>query len=223
MTPHFQTYPSPKRPLPPEEEWLAGELLVPPRDYLLYSRLHLPSLHLSALASTKLSTNLQGSLAFMHSPGALFRSDAGTNGGSGGSATSGTGGGSSSGSQQGGPATPPSPPGNLLLSLQQDHGRWATEYTYSAKDGMFGLRGLWNFGLSEDMLRPCTLEDYPIIQPSNPATSPRIAATSSNGSEIKTGTLIDQEHSSENGLRGRFSAGGEIYFSVKQRSLGRKW
>lgn len=221
MTPHFQTYPSPRRPLPPEEEYLAGDLLVPPRDYLLYSRLHLPTLHLSALASTKLSTNLQGSLAFMHSPGTLFRSDGGSSGG-GGSAGSGVGLSSSSTQQQSGPTFPPSPPANLLLSLQQDHGRWATEYTYSAKDGMVGLRGLWNFGLTEEMLRPTALEDYPIVHKAGPALSSRVTpgevVDKDDGS--KRGTLIDQEYSSENGLRGRFSAGGEIYFSVKQRSLG---
>lgn len=221
MTPHFQTYPSPRRPLPPEEEYLAGDLLVPPRDYLLYSRLHLPTLHLSALASTKLSTNLQGSLAFMHSPGALFRSDGGSSGGSG-SAGSGVGSSSSSTQQQSGPTFPPSPPANLLLSLQQDHGRWATEYTYSAKDGMVGLRGLWNFGLTEEMLRPTALDDYPIVHTAGPALLSSLSPGEFEGKtdDGKRGPLVDQEDSSENGLRGRFSAGGEIYFSVKQRSLG---
>jgi distribution and morphology protein 10 len=221
MTPHFQTYPSPRRPLPPEEEYLAGDLLVPPRDYLLYSRLHLPTLHLSALASTKLSTNLQGSLAFMHSPGTLFRSDGGSSGGSG-SAGSGVGSASSSTQQQSGPTFPPSPPANLLLSLQQDHGRWATEYTYSAKDGMVGLRGLWNFGLTEEMLRPTALDDYPIVHKAGPALPSSFNPGEFEGKtdDGKRGPLVDQEDSSENGLRGRFSAGGEIYFSVKQRSLG---
>jgi hypothetical protein len=33
-------------------------------------------------------------------------------------------------------------------------------------------------------------------------------------------TRVDEEEAMEGGLRGRFSAGGEIYFSRKQRSLG---
>jgi hypothetical protein len=158
----------------------------------------------------------------MHSPGALFRPDMGGSGGSNGSSASGSGAGSSSTSQQSGPKSPPSPPGNLFLSLQQDYGRWATEYTYSAKDGMFGLRGLWNFGLSEEMIRPCALEEYPTGQPLSIATR---AASLSNTNSLDDNmeTLVDQENSTENGLRGRFSAGGEIYFSVKQRSLGREF
>ncbi len=31
---------------------------------------------------------------------------------------------------------------------------------------------------------------------------------------------VDEEEGMEGGLRGRFSAGGEVYFSAKQRSFG---
>jgi distribution and morphology protein 10 len=34
------------------------------------------------------------------------------------------------------------------------------------------------------------------------------------------GKRIDEEEMMEGGLRGRFSAGGEVYFSAKQRSFG---
>lgn len=34
---------------------------------------------------------------------------------------------------------------------------------------------------------------------------------------------IDEEEMMEGGLRGRFSAGGEVYFSAKQRSFGSEW
>ena len=33
-----------------------------------------------------------------------------------------------------------------MLSLQHDTGRWCTEYTWSAEDGMWGVRTLHNFG-----------------------------------------------------------------------------
>lgn len=219
MTPHFETYPPPKRPVPPDEQWLSGELVVPPRDYLLYSRLHLPSLHLSALASTKLSPSIQASLAFIHSPGALFMGDGGSSSTTTGNtnAPSSTGGGSGNTSSSSSPPASPSPPGNLLLSLQQDTGRWATEYSYSAKDGMVGLRGLWNFGLTDEMLKPVDTYASPPLRPSQPSTVPLKETETSEG---QTKSLVDQENDWENGLRGRFSAGGEIYFSVKQRSLG---
>lgn len=87
---------------------------------------------------------------------------------------------------------------------------------------MVGLRGLWNFGLTEEMLRPTDLDDYPVIHtpkstlPGRPVQS-ELEVDHGDG---QRGLFVDQEDSSENGLRGRFSAGGEIYFSVKQRSLG---
>jgi distribution and morphology protein 10 len=36
------------------------------------------------------------------------------------------------------------------------------------------------------------------------------------------GKRIDEEEMMDGGLRGRFSAGGEVYFSAKQRSFGSK-
>lgn len=237
MTPHFETYPPPKRPLPPEEVWYAGELLTPPRDYLLYSRLHLPSLHLSALGSVKITPGLKASIAFMHSPAALFLRPGAEGGGS--MSSSGSNSGQqpsnqpnqpSSSHQSSPPPLPTSPPGNLFVSLQQDTGRWATEYTYSAKDGMFGLRGLWNFGMTEDMLKPLWQQDFKstVLTAGETreifATPPTLPLSETSerlmGQEDDQNTRIDQEDSWENGLRGRFSAGGEVYFSVKQRSLG---
>jgi len=38
--------------------------------------------------------------------------------------------------------------------------------------------------------------------------------------EEEGGKRIDEEEMMEGGLRGRFSAGGEVYFSAKQRSFG---
>ena len=69
------------------------------------------------------------------------------------------------------------------------------EYTYSAQDGMFGGRGLYNFGW----------QDAPEQQ---------------NMEVLADGKRIDEEEMMEGGLRGRFSAGGEVYFSARQRSFG---
>ena len=60
---------------------------------------------------------------------------------------------------------------------------------------MFGLRGLYNFGWQE--------EDR------------------EGGEKLKEGgRRVDEEEMMEGGLRGRFSAGGEVYFSARQRSFG---
>lgn len=62
---------------------------------------------------------------------------------------------------------------------------------------MFGMRGLYNFGWRPDQ------EEFadPVIP-------------------LDGSKRIDEEEAMEGGLRGRFSAGGEVYFSAKQRSFG---
>ncbi|ORX37034.1 hypothetical protein BD324DRAFT_579492 [Kockovaella imperatae] len=181
----FRVFPPPRRPLPKDEVWLRGKR-IEGRDYLLYSRLHLPSLHLSGLATTRITPTLQAHLAFLSQPAPPMPRSNGAY---------------SSHARQ--PSEPPSPapssstPGNVLLSLQHDTGRYSGEYTYSAQDGMFGLRGLYNFGWHGDN-----------------ETRERI------GKVGKGDRRVDEEEMMEGGLRGRFSAGGEVYFSAKQRSFG---
>ncbi|KAH9981873.1 mitochondrial distribution and morphology protein 10 [Russula compacta] len=98
-----------------------------------------------------------------------------------------------------------SSPSNMMFSLQHDTGRWCTEYTYSAEDSMFGMRMLHNFG----KLAP---------PPGNIEESERTsAATSRGGTKMKR---IDEEDAMEGGLKGRISAGAEIYFSAVERSAG---
>jgi distribution and morphology protein 10 len=67
---------------------------------------------------------------------------------------------------------------------------------------MFGMRGLYNFGWRQDQ---------------NEIILPPIADKLEVAGE---GKRIDEEEMMEGGLRGRFSAGGEVYFSAKQRSFG---
>lgn len=207
MVQHFRVYPPPRRPNPPDEMWLAGQLLPPPRDYLLYSRLHLPSLHLSGLATTKLSPTWQASVAFLHQPAMPPRPVAPTSG----SGSTGSGPMSASGSGSAPPSTtaiPTPPPGNFMVTLQRDTGRYSTEYSYSVTDGMFGFKGLYNFGLSDAALRPIgeSVDKSPV----------GLGETAEDVERRR----IDEEEAMDSGLRGRFSAGGEVYFSRKQRSLG---
>ncbi|GMK56002.1 hypothetical protein CspeluHIS016_0210580 [Cutaneotrichosporon spelunceum] len=148
----FRHYPPPKRPQGKPEVWLGGRR-VEGRDFLFYSRMHLPTLHLSGLAVTRLSSTVQAHIAFVHQPQRV-RLRPPTK-----KATV-------------LPTSPPQPPPNLLVALQHDTGTYSGEYMYSAADEMFGLRGLYNFGKDK----------------------------------------LD--------ARGRFSAGAEVYLSVKQRSAG---
>lgn len=150
---------------------------------MLYSRLHLPTLHLSGLATTRLTSTLQAHLAFLSQPSAPTPRA---------SSASPTPSHTRQPSETAAPVSVPTP-GNILLSLQHDTGRYAGEYTYSAQDGMFGVRGLYNFGWTQDE----DIEDAP-----------------------DAGRRVDEEEMMEGGLRGRFSAGGEVYFSAKQRSFG---
>lgn len=85
-----------------------------------------------------------------------------------------------------------------MLSLQHDTGKWCTEYTWSGDDGMFGLRILHNFGKHGN------------IQITHDET--RIKRNST--------LRVDEEETMEGGLKGRISAGTELYFSAKEKSAG---
>ncbi len=90
-------------------------------------------------------------------------------------------------------------PSNIMLYLQHDVGKWCSEYTWSAEDGMLGVKVLHNFG--------------------------RLASDSSTSDDSDKGASvgvkrIDEEDAIEGGLKGRLSAGAEIYFSAKEKSAG---
>jgi distribution and morphology protein 10 len=93
------------------------------------------------------------------------------------------------------------PTSNVMLSLQHDTGRTCTEYTWSAEDGMFGVRLLHNFG----KLAP------------SPEEAAKTQQSASTGSRRKR---VDEEEAMEGGLKGRISAGAEVYFSATERSAG---
>jgi distribution and morphology protein 10 len=84
-----------------------------------------------------------------------------------------------------------------MLSLQHDTGKWCTEYTYSGDDSMFGLRVLHNFGKHGHA-------QFGIDETRHRGRSPR----------------IDEDEAMEGGLKGRISAGAELYFSAKEKSAG---
>ena len=91
---------------------------------------------------------------------------------------------------------------NVMINLQHDIGRWCTEYSYSGEDAMFGLRVLHNFGTSRRAAVDATL------------------AASGNADGLPRPKRVDEEEAMEGGLKGRFSAGAELYFSAKEKSAG---
>jgi distribution and morphology protein 10 len=147
---------------------MSGYVIDALQDYLLYGRYYIPTARLDAVYSTRISRTLQAVVAAISDPSLApaRSSDAGPSMGM----------------------------SNLMLSLQHDTGRWCTEYSWSADDGMWGARVLHNFGrlAGEEDLRE------------------------RRGREKR----VDEEEAMEGGLKGRFSAGAEVYFSAKEKSGG---
>ncbi|KAG1874633.1 hypothetical protein DFJ58DRAFT_319549 [Suillus subalutaceus] len=168
MVERFKVYDQPRRPEGKEEEWLAGER-ANTRDYLLYGRLYLPTGRLDALYSTRLSPTLQALVAAISNPRSSLSSEKRSRGDN---------------------------VSNVMFSLQHAIGKWFSEYTYSAEDGMWGVRILHNFGRLRNPTEP------PEDLNSSPGTRPK---------------HVDEE-ATGGGLKGRVSGGAEFYISAKERS-----
>ncbi|OAV95077.1 hypothetical protein PTTG_05193 [Puccinia triticina 1-1 BBBD Race 1] len=173
------------------------------QDYLLYGRFHLPTYRLDALYSYQFSPTLQGLATLVSVPSSssnpLGMSGNGTN-------------------QDGSPTNHMSPNGiggpsiwNLMVSMNHDTGKWSQQYSYSTEDGLFGARVLHNFPTTTTARR----------RENNQALANNIA---SEGQVTLTSTdrkkLIDEDEVMDNVLKGRFSVGGELYFSAQRKSAG---
>jgi hypothetical protein len=91
----------------------------------------------------------------------------------------------------------------LMVSLQHDVGRTCTEYSWSAEDSMWGVRLLHNFGR--------------LGTSSDDEAERNIAVPTKSSAKPKR---VDEEEAMEGGLKGRISAGAELYFSAKEKSAG---
>lgn len=91
--------------------------------------------------------------------------------------------------------------GTILAHLQHDAAKHNTEYIYSTDSALFGVRGLYNFGPDPPTHSLSAASPDPTIVPANEAAALAIAQTPS------------QSH-------GRFSAGGEIYYGLLNKSGG---
>ncbi len=92
--------------------------------------------------------------------------------------------------------------GTILAHLQHDAAKYNTEYIYSTDSALLGVRGLYNFG--------------PDIPPTRPSleTSPDPTFSAANEAVVlATNQSTSQPH-------GRFSAGGEIYYGLLNKSGG---
>ena len=186
----FKVYDQPRRPEGREEEWLAGERVdtrgswmilssiessfIFSPEYLMYGRLYLPTGRLDALYSTRLSPTVQAIVAAISEPPSS-QSEFHRN------RTGGT--------------------SNIMFNIQHDVGKWCTEYTYSAEDGMCGIKLLHNFGKLGGSLDTSEESDVSSRQPPG----------------VKR---VDEEEPIEGGLKGRVSLGAELYFSAKEKSAG---
>ncbi|KAG8886491.1 Mitochondrial distribution and morphology protein 10 [Tulasnella sp. 331] len=173
MVERFKVYDAPRIPEAKEQIWQGGERVD------LRGTIYVPTARLDALYSTRLSRTLQLSVAGISNPTPSQRA----------SLTM-----SQSQAQMQKEAEAAQGGSNVMFSLQHDTGRWCTEYSYSADDGMLGARVLHNFG--------------------------KLALDGAESSSKERVKRVDEEEAMEGGLKGRFSAGAEIYFSAKEKSAG---
>lgn len=92
--------------------------------------------------------------------------------------------------------------GTILAHLQHDAAKHNTEYIYSTDSALFGVRGLYNFG-----------PDPPAAHPPFESSPDPTIATANEAAALVTSYAPSQPH-------GRFSAGGEIYYGLLNKSGG---
>lgn len=92
--------------------------------------------------------------------------------------------------------------GTILAHLQHDAAKHNTEYIYSTDSALFGVRGLYNFG--------------PDLPPAHPLFDASPDSTISTANEAAAHAIAQTPNQSH----GRFSAGGEIYYGLLNKSGG---
>lgn len=122
----------------------------------------------------------------------------------------------------------PTSPGatNLQFTLQHDAGKWFNEICYSLDDALWGFRTMHHFepstpGLSSSAAQTRTLGS--LSEMSLDSSTSDLTMTSANlGTTGPSSTLRPSHASTEvgGGLRGRFSAGAELFFSAAEKSAG---
>lgn len=110
---------------------------------------------------------------------------------------------------------------NLQLTLQNDTGKWFNEFSYSVDDALWGFRTMHHFGPSQradSASSSGATSSAPLSQTSN------TSAWAVNAGQPLPPTLRTDEDSSASevggGLKGRFSAGAELFLSASEKSAG---
>lgn len=201
-------------------------------DYLLYGRLYAPTPRLDALYIRRFSPTVQGLVSLITVPSPPPPPTLTWESGDPTASLSA----SASGAAAAGPTSGPlARLSELEIKLQHDTGRWSTEYSYAVGDGMWGLRGLYNFGrwgdpgsanapapvspLAAGGAGPLEQNDEDALASKYvAAAAPDTAAVAGTG--LGTAAAAGQVDEMPTGLKGRWSAGGELYFSAQERSAG---
>lgn len=174
-------------------------------DFLLFGQLYAPSPRLDALWVQRLSPTLQTLVTLISVPSPLPTTPL-----------------TWQPNHDDAPTSPPAPSGALArqseleLKLLQDSGRWSTEYSYAVGDSMWGARALYNFGKSGSGVQSSNLESGNAVELGAGAG---VACQDEDGAERRE-RVVDEEEEMSTGLKGRWSAGGEVYFSAQERSAG---
>ncbi|SCV68438.1 BQ2448_559 [Microbotryum intermedium] len=177
-------------------------------DFLMYGRLYAPSPRLDALYAHRLAPTVLGLVSLISVPAPIAPPQL-----------------SWQPNDEASSITMNAPPtsttsarlSELEFKLQHDTGKWSTGYSYAVGDGMWGARALYNFGYSGATTSAGTQSSASgsngatIADSSSPAEAP--------SSHIRE-RVVDEEEATSTGLKGRWSAGGELYFSAQERSAG---
>ena len=92
--------------------------------------------------------------------------------------------------------------GTILAHLQHDAAKHNTEYIYSTDSALFGVRGLYNFG-----------EELPSTHLSHETSKDATIAPANEAAALSTTQARPKPN-------GRFSAGGEVYYGLLNKSGG---
>ena len=94
--------------------------------------------------------------------------------------------------------------GTILAHLQHDAARHCTEYIYSTDSALLGIRGLYNFGP----------DPFPAVPSYKRSSDPTVDVANA------TAAMAAAHPDSAVQPHGRFSAGGEIYYGILNKSGG---
>lgn len=103
-----------------------------------------------------------------------------------------------------------------MVSMNYDTGKWSQQYSYSTEDGLFGARVLHNFPATTTSTTTRWREGPSHHHPGSDELVDGLKSATENCRK----KLIDEEEAMDNVLKGRFSVGGELYFSAQRKSAG---